>query len=119
MVAVIVPSGKFVAVALIVTDRFVLELLLSVPLEGERMSQLFVLPSVQVRELVPEFDSVKVAGFGVNGPPTGPVEDNTAGLICKVSGTSYASTNPVVVEFAGEVALAPIPRLANAAHSKA
>src|SRR6185295_1780775 len=90
----------------------------SVPLVGEIVIQLALLVRFQVRVLVPEFVTVKNAGLGANGPPTGPVEDKTLGLICKKSGTSNASTNPDVVELPGELALAPIPRLANAAHSR-
>src|SRR5262245_42084999 len=113
----VLPKGKLVATAPISTETVAVAPPVSVPLVGESVSQPLVFARDQLNAFVPVFISVKDAGLGVNGPPTGPLEDNTVGLICKSSGRSYASTTPLVVELPGEVALSPMPRLANAAHS--
>jgi hypothetical protein len=113
----VLPSGKFVADALTNTDTVVFAPAASAPFVGETLNQLPLLASDQFNTFVPAFSSVKKAGFGENGPPTGPLDDNAVGVTCKSSGTSYASTKPVVVELDGEVALTPIPRFAKAAHN--
>ena len=113
----VLPSGKFVASALTSTDTVVFAPAASAPFVGETLSHPPLPARDQLNAFVPAFSRVKVAGFGVNGPPTGPLDDNTAKMTCKSSSTSYASTKPLVVELDGEVALTPIPRLANAAHN--
>src|SRR5262245_1848235 len=89
------------------------------PESGPTVTQADVFISVQVRVLVPVLVRTKETGLGVNGPPGGPAEPTKAGVTTRLSGKSYASCNPLVVELAGEVALSPIPRLANADHSSA
>src|SRR5262245_10774843 len=89
----------------------------SVPPVGETENHPAGLANAQVNVLLPVFVTVKNAGFGVNGPPTGPLAANVAGLICKSSGRSNFCMTPVVVELEGTNAVNPIPRLAKAAHN--
>ena len=84
----VLPSGKLVATELTSTETVALPPPARVPLVGETVNQLAVLDRAQLNAFVPAFSSVKEAGFGINGPPTGPLEDNAVGLICKSSGTS-------------------------------
>src|SRR5262249_48364311 len=83
------------------------------PLLCERLSQGTVTAPPQLIEPLPVFTSVKDFAAGINGPLTGPLAVNPVpGEMAKSSGTSNDSIIPVVVELAGEVALAPMPRLA-------
>src|ERR1051325_1775774 len=118
MIVLVVPSGKFVALDPTVTAIIVAAPPgTSVPLVGEMLNQLALLASLHVSVLPPEFVKVKNAGFGVNGPPTGPAGDSIFGLIPKLSGRSCASRRPLVVELPGDFALNPMPRFAKAIHN--
>src|SRR5882672_10406042 len=89
----------------------------SVPLLSERFSHAAVRPPAQLSELAPMFTSVGSCEVGLKGPPTGPVlVSPVAGETTRLSGTSKASTTPIVPELDGEVALLPMPRFANAVH---
>src|SRR4051812_29919001 len=90
----------------------------SVPPVEETLSQADVLTSTQFKALVPALVSVNKPDVTLKGPPTGPrLVNPLPGLIRRSSGTSNDSRIPAVVLLFGEVALNPIPRLANAAHS--
>ena len=90
----------------------------SVPPLEERLSHGWLADAVQLSAAVPLLVSVKLCKAGVNGPPTGPAAVKAAlGVTPRLSGISNASVTPLVVELAGTTALAPMPRLANAAHS--
>src|SRR6185436_10483615 len=120
MFAVCEPSGRLVTTEFNVTVTFVPSPPgLRVPVVGDTVNHTDVLPSDQFKDAPPTFVNVKDDEAGENGPPTGPLADKICGVICKLSGTSKASTIPDVVELAGDVALWPIPRLANAAHNAA
>src|SRR4051794_13983242 len=86
--AFVAPSGKFVATPLTKTERLLVAPPARIPLVGEILNQALALLRDQDKELVPLFARVNVAGLGVNGPPTGPVTERTAGVICRLSGRS-------------------------------
>src|SRR5262245_8147648 len=103
------PSGNEVAAGRMVAFTFAPgPPAASVPFSGEMLSHAQVLITDQFSVLEPVLVSTNEAGFGSNGPPTGPPADRfSTGRISRSSGMSKASTIPDVVELGGEVALTP------------
>src|SRR6185503_1878371 len=90
----------------------------SSPSATQTVSQEDAWPIDQVRGAPPELVNISVRAPGLKGPTTGPSALKPApGEMESASGRSNDSCTPVVVELGGEVALAPIPRFANAAHN--
>src|SRR5690349_14944356 len=71
MMALVVPSGKFVALLLTVTEIVAPEFAFNVPFVGETVIQPALLTRFHVRLFALELVMMKNAGLGVNGPPTG------------------------------------------------
>src|SRR6185295_10839820 len=106
------PAVKLVTVGVKVSKTFVPVPADKVPFVRLTVNQTDVLLSVQFKGPTPVLVSVKVTGFGLNGPPTCPLVATLVGKASSESGTSYASTSPLVVELLGDAALFPMPRLA-------
>src|SRR5262245_51114651 len=88
------------------------------PPGAEAFNQLDVMLRPQPRALLPTFVTTSILEFGTNGPPTGPQDTNPVSeLSRRSSGTSNASTTPIVFELPGALALRPIPRFAKAFHN--
>src|SRR6266536_6162448 len=88
----------------------------SAPPVADALSHTHVLARDHCSGAVPIFVSANVVGG--NGPPVGPwIVQPNFGRIERSSKGSNDSTTPKVVLLAGDSALTPIPRLANAAQS--
>ena len=112
------PVGSVFATAVSEIVTTTLAPVASAPLAGVARSHVTLVVTVQFRALLPAFSSVNSLFVTEKGPPTGPLEVKPSfGFRLKASGRSNASCTPLVVVLEGEVAPAPIPRLAKAVQS--